>query len=71
MRLNIINLDRFTGEAEEPPVAFYCEYCGNAIHESEQYYEHDGLAICNDCSQRYAWSVFLDESTVKTAERSE
>lgn len=64
-------MDRFIGEALEPPVLFYCEFCGNGIHESEQYFEHDGVTVCNDCAQRYAWSVFLDEAKVRTAQKED
>lgn len=62
-------MDRFTGEALDPPVWGYCDYCGHEIHESDQYREHAYLKICGDCEKRYAWEIFKEESTVRTAQK--
>lgn len=34
-------MDRYTGEAEEAPIAFYCDYNGNPIVTGEYYYRYD------------------------------
>ena len=62
-------MDRFTGEVQEPPVWGFCDYCGNDINEGDQYREHNGLKICGDCEKRYAYNTFIDESTVRTAQK--
>lgn len=58
--INVLTDDsRFTGEAEEPPIRFYCDYCGKAIREGCKYYRHDTWRICDDCARRFAWTQFL------------
>lgn len=67
--MNDINIDRFSGEAAEPPVWGRCGYCGAAIHEGHGYFEHEGTNVCMECADRYAYSVFERDAVLKTAEK--
>lgn len=64
-----IDIDRFSGEAAEPPVWGNCSCCGAAIYTGYRYREHEGLNICDGCSARYAYSVFERDAVPKTARR--
>lgn len=60
-------VDRFWGEADSPQLLGYCEYCGADIYEFDGYFEHEGLRVCDDCADRYAWAVFEERAVRKTA----
>jgi hypothetical protein len=62
-----INIDRFSGEAAEPPVWGSCGYCGAPIYEGSRYKTHDGLNICGGCEARYAYSRFEEDAARQTA----
>lgn len=62
-----INIDRFSGEAAEPPLWGHCGYCGAPIFEGSRYKAHDGLDICEGCEQRYAYSIFEEDAVPRTA----
>jgi hypothetical protein len=63
----IINIDRFSGEAIEPKVWKYCDYCGLPIYVGQKFYIHNDLYICTECSVRYAKNKFLEEAKVMIA----
>ncbi len=50
---------RFCGEAEQPPAAFYCDYCGGMVCQGCGYYSYETLRICDGCARRFAWTQFL------------
>ena len=59
--------DRFHGEYTSPPLWEHCEYCGAKIYDGEEYYDHDGLHVCDGCAKRYAWRLFLQDAKRRTA----
>lgn len=69
--MKAIDIDRFSGEAAEPPVWGNCSYCGAAIYSGYPYHEHEGLSICEACKHRYAVSRFEEDAVLKTAGRRE
>lgn len=44
---------------EEAKVFCYCDYCGDAIYEGEDYYEIDGCAIHSDCIHHFSKTAGL------------
>lgn len=60
-------VDRFWGEASEPPVWGCCDYCGGFIYMGGDYWTHEGLRVCEDCAQRYAFAVFEQQAARQTA----
>lgn len=67
-KMNVIDIDRFAGEAKEPPRLGWCSYCGGGIYRGDNYFMHEGNTVCGDCSKRYAYSVFERDAVLKTAE---
>ena len=61
--------DRFSGECVTPPVWGFCDFCGRDINEGDQYRKHDDKNICGVCEKKYAYSLFLEESSVCTAQK--
>lgn len=63
-----INIDRFFGEAKEPPRLGRCSYCGGGIYRGDRYFMHEGNAVCGECCKRYAYAVFERDAHEKTAD---
>ncbi len=64
-----MKVDRFWGEAVQPRLLYYCEYCGGGIYELDGYYEYEGLRICDECTDRFSWAVFEERAVRKTAKK--
>lgn len=62
--------DRIYGEALEPPIWRPCDNpdCYNKIRDGEEFYEHDGMKICDACARKYAFKLFLQQAKRKVAE---
>lgn len=63
-----INIDRFSGEAAQAPIWGRCGYCGADVFAGYPYYVHEGIVVCTECSERYAYAVFERDACLKTAE---
>lgn len=64
-----INIDRFSGEANEPPVCVYCSYCGAAIYEGYPYRVDEGMIVCGGCERDHAYAKFKERAEEKIAHR--
>lgn len=53
---------RFEGEAEQPPVVMFCEYCGSPVRHGCGYYAFEDIDICDICAKRFAWLDFLEKA---------
>ena len=63
--------DRFSGEAQEPPVWGWCAYCGAPIHMGHAYYAHADGPVCDECAARFAWALFEAQVVRCIAEEDE
>lgn len=64
-----INIDRFSGEANEPPVCGHCSYCGSPIFEGYPYSVDEGMIICGGCEREHAYEKFKERAEVRIAQR--
>ena len=66
MSISIPGLDEYvTGHwgddgYEEPQISHYCDECGEAIYEGEDYYEIEGGIYCEDCVYKMKKTAVLE-----------
>ena len=58
--------------ADEPPVAYECDYCGDSIFVGSEYYKYDGKCYHEDCFKEAAVELLvIDGATLREAEMEE